>query len=165
MLEEGRGPRVPRSKGSKVQGSQGPRYLKLKFKYELVSKEGPSCLVNVFKILYFKIETGQCNVLFLQKFSLCCYLNILWLFPWTKSLIIHCQTFCIITHCGWETTQCVLDPKCWEVLTCLQVIKMEFNFSVFKSTYFQVSIKWVKMNKWGKINFSSNFNKWVGTFI
>ena len=42
-MEEGRGPRVPRSKGSKVQGSQGPRYLKLKFKYELVSKEGPSC--------------------------------------------------------------------------------------------------------------------------
>jgi len=30
------------------------------------------------------------------------------------------QTFCIVTHCGWETTQCVLDPKCWEVLTCLQ---------------------------------------------
>ena len=43
MLEEGRGPRVPRSKGSKVQGSQGPGYLKLIFKYELDSKEGPSC--------------------------------------------------------------------------------------------------------------------------
>ena len=38
------------------------------------------------------------------------------------------QTFCIITHCGWETTQCVLDPKCWEVLTCLQVIKIKYNF-------------------------------------
>ena len=75
------------------------------------------------------------------------------------------QTFCIITHCGWETTQCVLDPKCWEVLTCLQVIKMEFNFSVFKSTYFQVSNKWVGLNKRGEMNFSSNFNKWVGTFI
>ena len=45
VLEEGRGPRVPRSKGSKVQGvkgpgiprSQGPRYLKLTFKYELDS--------------------------------------------------------------------------------------------------------------------------------
>ena len=36
-------PRVPRSKGSKVQGSQGPRYLKVTFKYELDSKEGPSC--------------------------------------------------------------------------------------------------------------------------
>ena len=45
VLEEGRGPRVPRSKGSKVKGSQGPRYLKLTFKYELDSKEGPSCLV------------------------------------------------------------------------------------------------------------------------
>ena len=28
VLEEGRGPRVPRSKGSKVQGSQGPRVPK-----------------------------------------------------------------------------------------------------------------------------------------
>ena len=35
-------PRVPRSKGSKVQGSQGPRYLKVTFKYELDSKEGQS---------------------------------------------------------------------------------------------------------------------------
>ena len=39
-------PRVPRSKGSKVQGSQGPRYLKVTFKYELDSKEGPSCYMN-----------------------------------------------------------------------------------------------------------------------
>ena len=31
VLVEGRGPRVPRSKGSKVQGSQGPRYLKFTF--------------------------------------------------------------------------------------------------------------------------------------
>ena len=54
VLEEGRGPRIPRSKGSMVQGSQGPkvlgsqgsRYLKLTFKYELDSKEGPSCLYN-----------------------------------------------------------------------------------------------------------------------
>ena len=53
VLEEGGGPRVPRSKGSKFQGSQGPkvpgsqgpRYLKLTFKYELDSKEGPSCLI------------------------------------------------------------------------------------------------------------------------
>ena len=42
-MEEGIGPRVPRSKGSKVPGSKGPRYLKLKFRYELDSKEGPSC--------------------------------------------------------------------------------------------------------------------------
>ena len=32
-----------RSKGPKVQGSQVPRYLEVKFKYELDSKEGPSC--------------------------------------------------------------------------------------------------------------------------
>ena len=43
VLEEGRGPRVPRSRGPKVPGSQGPRYLKVTFKYELDSKEGPSC--------------------------------------------------------------------------------------------------------------------------
>ena len=43
VLEEGGGPRVPRSKGSKFQGSQGPRYLNVTFKYELDSKEGPSC--------------------------------------------------------------------------------------------------------------------------
>ena len=43
VLEKGKGPRVPRSKGSKVPWSKGPRYLKLTFKYELDSKEGPSC--------------------------------------------------------------------------------------------------------------------------
>ena len=43
VLEEGGGPRVPSSRGPKVPGSQGPRYLKLTFKYELDSKEGPSC--------------------------------------------------------------------------------------------------------------------------
>ena len=48
VLEEGRGPRVQRSNGSKYQGSQGPRYLKLTFKYELSSKEGPSCHRNLF---------------------------------------------------------------------------------------------------------------------
>ena len=57
VLEEGRGPRVPRSKcskvprvpryrGPKVPGSKGPRYLKLTFKYELDSKEGPSCFYD-----------------------------------------------------------------------------------------------------------------------
>ena len=39
-------PRVPRFLGPKVQGSWGPRYLKLKFKYELDSKEGPSCFYD-----------------------------------------------------------------------------------------------------------------------
>ena len=37
----------------KVQGFQGSRYLKLTFKYELDSKEGPSCfnLKSVFTVL------------------------------------------------------------------------------------------------------------------
>ena len=43
VREESQGPRVPRSRGPKFQGSQGPRYIKLTFKYELDSKEGPSC--------------------------------------------------------------------------------------------------------------------------
>ena len=47
VLEEVRGPRVQRSKGSKVPGFQGPRYLKLKFKYKLDSKEGPSCFFKL----------------------------------------------------------------------------------------------------------------------
>ena len=47
MLEEGKGPRVPRSRGPKVPDSQGPRYLKLTFKYELDSKEGPSCFALI----------------------------------------------------------------------------------------------------------------------
>ena len=46
-MEEGRGPRVPRSSGPKDPESQGPRYLKVTFKYELDSKEGPSCLLLV----------------------------------------------------------------------------------------------------------------------
>ena len=47
VVEEGRGPAVLKSKspkGPKVQGSQGPICLKVKFKYKLNSKEGPSCL-------------------------------------------------------------------------------------------------------------------------
>ena len=43
MLEEGKGPSVQRSRGPNVPGSKGPRYLKLTFKYEVDSKEGPSC--------------------------------------------------------------------------------------------------------------------------
>ena len=35
-----------------VQESQGPRYLKLKFKYELDSKEGPSCYIIGSHISY-----------------------------------------------------------------------------------------------------------------
>ena len=40
MVVEGRGPKVQESK---VPRAQGPRYLKVTFKYELDSKEGPSC--------------------------------------------------------------------------------------------------------------------------
>ena len=54
VLEEGLGPRVPRSKGSKVQGSQGPRYLKLTFKYKLDSKEGQP----LFHYYYFHYSYG-----------------------------------------------------------------------------------------------------------
>ena len=48
VVEEGRGqkiesPRVQRSQGLMVQGSLGLRYLKVIFKYELDSREGPSC--------------------------------------------------------------------------------------------------------------------------
>ena len=46
-VQESQGPRVLRSRDPKVPGSQGPRYLKLKFKYELDSKEGPSCFSTV----------------------------------------------------------------------------------------------------------------------
>ena len=45
------GPRVQRSSGPKVPGSQGPRYLKLTFKYELDSKEGPSCFFILITII------------------------------------------------------------------------------------------------------------------
>ena len=34
---------VQESQGPRVAGSQGPRYLKVTFKCELDSKEGPSC--------------------------------------------------------------------------------------------------------------------------
>ena len=61
VLEEGRGPRVPRSKGSKVQGSQEQRYLKLTFKYELDSKEGPSCSQIIFIIFGFHHGTSNCS--------------------------------------------------------------------------------------------------------
>ena len=54
--QESQGPRVTRSRGPKVPGSQGPKYLKLTFKYELDSKEGPSCLVlNWQYISYYLI--------------------------------------------------------------------------------------------------------------
>ena len=54
IVEEGRGPKVPRSQDSKVKGSQGPGYLKLTFKYELDSKEGLSCCQLKLKSLDFR---------------------------------------------------------------------------------------------------------------
>ena len=42
----------PWSLGPKVPGSQGPRYLKLRFKYELDSKEGPSYLHYISSTKY-----------------------------------------------------------------------------------------------------------------
>ena len=56
VLEEGRDPRVPRSLGPNVQGSYGPSYLKVTFKYELDSKEGPSCC------LFLNIRDVTCNI-------------------------------------------------------------------------------------------------------
>ena len=48
--------KVPKSKGPKVKGSEGPRYLKVTFKYKLDSKEGPSCyLYNLNYLLPVKV--------------------------------------------------------------------------------------------------------------
>ena len=47
--EEGRGQRIESPRGQRVPGSKGPRYLKLIFKYELDSKEGPSFSENALK--------------------------------------------------------------------------------------------------------------------
>ena len=56
-VKESQDPRVPRSRGPKVPGSQVPGYLKLTFKYELDSKEGPSCssFELIFRILTLNI--------------------------------------------------------------------------------------------------------------
>ena len=43
MSKSPKGPRVNRSKRPKDLWSKGPRYLKVTFKYELDSKEGPMC--------------------------------------------------------------------------------------------------------------------------
>ena len=45
----------PGSKGSKFQVSQVPRYLKVKFKYKLDSKEGTSCFVFEGSKLYYLV--------------------------------------------------------------------------------------------------------------
>ena len=60
------------SKGSKVPGSQGPRYLKVLFKYKLDSKEGPSSSILIYKGPQFKYELDSkegpsCSRLILPK--------------------------------------------------------------------------------------------------
>ena len=56
VVEEGRDPRVPRSKGPLDQVS----YLKVTFKYELDSKEGPSCdVLRKHSIQYWQYQAGQ----------------------------------------------------------------------------------------------------------
>ena len=48
---------VQESKGQGFPRTQGPKYLKVTFKYELDSKEGPSCyelcLILVFIIVFY----------------------------------------------------------------------------------------------------------------
>ena len=58
--------RVPRSRGPTVPGSQGPKFLKLRFKYELDSKEGPSCYKTKFAPMISKRASfGKMNKLIL----------------------------------------------------------------------------------------------------
>ena len=45
------------SKSPKVTGSQGPRYLKVKFKYKIDSKEGPSYCQAKVKVQILIIGT------------------------------------------------------------------------------------------------------------
>ena len=91
MLEKGKGPRDSRSTGSKVQGTQGPRYLKLTFKYELDSKEGPSCLLFLFfylfsSFLFFYISS---SILFFYIFFTISFLLMLSFISFPLSLFFH----------------------------------------------------------------------------
>ena len=47
------------SQGSMVPGSKGPRYLKVIFKYELDSKEGPSCILFNTQLGKYKIRNSN----------------------------------------------------------------------------------------------------------
>ena len=70
VVEEGRDPRVPRSQCPKVQGSHGPSYLKVTFKYELDSKEGLSCfgsLLQEYLNIFFTIFDLCKSVPFLNE--------------------------------------------------------------------------------------------------
>ena len=57
-MEEGRGKKLtfPGSEGPRVPESKGPRYLKVIFKYELDSKEGPSCYFIFIEIKLLQNE-------------------------------------------------------------------------------------------------------------
>ena len=72
-VQESQGPRVPRSRGPKVPGSKGPGYLKLTFKYELDSKEGPSCFQHSGYPCYLKYGMTKkplgANPKFKQEYS------------------------------------------------------------------------------------------------
>ena len=46
----------PKSKSPRVKGSEGPRYLKVTFKYKLDSKEGPSCFEFKKKVKNIKFK-------------------------------------------------------------------------------------------------------------
>ena len=70
--KEGRGPKVLKSKSPKVQGSKGPSVqrthqgqkeqdISVTFKYELDSKEGPSCFGS--KLLYIAQDLELDNIL------------------------------------------------------------------------------------------------------
>ena len=86
-MEEGRGPKVQESEGPR---SKGPRYLKVTFKYELDSKEGPSCrfcfsfstMFSLFALFYTgktRLHTNFGSGLLLAHFWICtktlCFLH------------------------------------------------------------------------------------------
>ena len=56
-VQESQGPMVLRSRVPKVPGSQGPRYLKLTFKYELDSKEVHLVLLDLLLSFYLCRQT------------------------------------------------------------------------------------------------------------
>ena len=99
-VQESQGSRVPRSRGPKVLGSLGPRYLKLTFKYELDSKEGPSCLK--IQIIHKKDDY---NILMSKKLhNLCSFINgciskmVFKCFP-EKLFKLDCLESCNIVNC------------------------------------------------------------------
>ena len=68
MVEDGQGPKVPKSMSPKGQGTQGPRYLKVTFEYELDSKEGPSWLHLFSCLVLFRSSFMIYNFMFMIIF-------------------------------------------------------------------------------------------------